>query len=131
MANGDITHIKELGRITIPGGGRTTSGVPRQNKVIVWGELRGIYVTTGLDLSAMGGVVALGVTTLDFSKFEVKYSNALDPATVTIFAANLATGEDKIYVLDDLGGGAVPGNAEIVVLQYLVIGDSNAAPELT
>lgn len=131
MADGDIVHIKELGRVTIPGGGRSTSGAARQNKVIVWGELNATYVSTGINLSALGGVAALGVTTLDFSKFEAKYVDGNDPATVTLFAANLATDEDKIYVLDDIGGGAKPEDAEIIVLQYFVIGDSNAAPELT
>ena len=48
MANGDITAIKQLGSFTIPGGGNTLTGVSKNNKVMVWGEITATYVSTGI-----------------------------------------------------------------------------------
>lgn len=131
MANGDITHIKELGRFTIPGGGRTTGGVAKNNKVAVWGEISASYVSTGINLSQEGGVVALGLTTLDFITLEVRTSNSVDHASQAQMVANLAQDEDKIYVLIDVDAGTLPTDGHTVVLQYFAIGDSAATVDLT
>ena len=53
MANGDITKIQELGRISLPGGGNTLTGVQVQNKVLVWGSLTCVYLSAGINPAAM------------------------------------------------------------------------------
>ncbi len=135
MANGDITHIKELGRFSLPGGGHTTAGVPKNNKVLVWGEIQASYVSTGIDLAAMGGVEALGVSTLDFITFETRYSGAtaIDPTSDLQYLSNLAVDENKIFVADQLGASdpAIPSDGDLVTLRYLVLGDTNAVADLT
>lgn len=131
MADGDITAIRQLGSFTIPGGGNTLTGVAVQNKVMVWGEITATYVAAGIDLSGAGGVTALGVTTLDFVRFEVSKLDGNEPASQVHFVAALAVDEDRIYLLDNVAGDAKPEDAEVVFLKYLACGDSNAAPELT
>lgn len=131
MADGDITHIKQLGSFTIPGGGNTLTGVAKNNKVIVWGEIRATYVAAGISFDDAGGITALGLSALDFIRFEVSLLDGNDNATQVHFLASLAVDEDKIYLLDNVAGDAKPENAEVVYLKYLACGDSTAAPELT
>ena len=133
MADGDITAIKELGRISLPGGGRNTDGLAKNNKVMTWGEITATYVSTGLALGAKGGVRVFGVDTLDFLSLEARLVNAADPETDKNFLANWASLEDKIYICDEVGQAnpAVPSNADAVRLRWFAIGDGNAAPELT
>jgi hypothetical protein len=129
MANGDITHVKELGRFTIPGGGRTLGGVAKNNKIIVWGEISGTWEdSNGLNLNNEGGRTALGLDTLDYIAFEVKTSGGTNNADEACFTAHLGRDSEEIYVLND--GSTNPSAADTVVLAYFAIGDANNAPDL-
>jgi hypothetical protein len=123
MADGDITSIKELGRYTIPGSGRSIHGLAQNDKVVAWGQLTGTYETTGLDLAAKGGRRALGVADADFVGLTVRTSNAAVPAADTQFLANLDI-SDKIFVCDQVGTAnpAVPTPGEIIVIDYVIMG---------
>ena len=130
MANGDITYLKELGRFTIPGGGGTNTGIAKNNKIVAWGEISGIWEdTNGLKLSVLGGVPALGVSKQDFIGFSVITSGGTASTHEAVFTAALNTTTSNIMVV--LDGLTAPAEADVVVLNYLVVGDSNAAPDLT
>ncbi len=131
MASGDITAIKELGRFTIPGGGHTTAGAAKNDKVLAWGEITATYVAAGVNLSAKGGVTALGVSTLDFINLESRLLNDAAPASQANFIAELNTVSDKIFILEDVDAGTLVTDGQNVLLRYLVIGDSNAVADLT
>lgn len=130
MANGDITHIKELGRFTVPGGGRTLNGLASNNKVFVFGELSATYVSTGIALNGAGGIQAFGLSTLDYIEFEVVTVNDVDHASTVHSMANLARRSDKIFVGTDIAETTLPSDGHVVVLQYFAIGDSSR-PDLT
>lgn len=129
MANGDITHIKELGRFTIPGGGRTLNGQAANNKVLVFGEISALYVSTGIALDLSGGIRALGVSVLDYIEFEVKTSNDVDHTNSVHLIANLDRITEKIFVGTDAAETTLPTDGHVVVLQYLALGDSSS-PDL-
>lgn len=131
MANGDITHIKELGRFTIPGGGFTTAGAAKNNKVMVWGEISGTWVdTNGLRLDNEGFPEALGVSTLDFVNVWVKTTggNASDDQDLKLAEVDSVTG--NIFVVET-DADTNPTAGDTVVLGYFAIGDSNAVADLT
>ena len=75
MATGDIQYIKKLGSVLLPGGGQTTTGGKKQNKVLVWGHIAtdDYDQDKGVDLDAEVSdyLHALGVDTLDFIDFQV------------------------------------------------------------
>ena len=134
MANGDITSIEELGRYTIPGAGHNLAGVAKNNKVLVWGRLTGLYVSTGLDLAAEGGKLALGVEPADHINLSVRYTGATGttvPADQTQFLANLDS-SDKIFIVDQVGTAdpAIPTAGDTIVIDYFVIGEDARSPEL-
>jgi hypothetical protein len=131
MANGDITEIKELGRLTIPGGGHKAGGVPANDKVMVWGRITATYVSTGISLIGAGGFRALGVTgTGDLVSLQPRQGGATAAAVPTdnnLFLANLQakTESGKIFICDQVGQAnpAVPGDGDPFTIDYLVVGD--------
>ena len=130
MADGDITHVKELGRVALPGTGSSLSGEAKNQKVMVWGEISGTWTdTNGLKLVAMGGIEALGVSALDYIQFHVKSVGGAFSGDEAIFTAALGTDSEEIYVVVD--GLTNPTAADACVMSYFAIGDSNAAPDLT
>ena len=134
MADGAITTITELGRVTIPGSGHTRQGVASNNKIMVWGRIVGTYVSTGLDLAARGGRLALGVHTLDHIALETRYCGSTAttvPTDMKLFIANLSEA-DKIFVHDQMGtdSPAEPTDGEAVTIDYVIIGDDARAPDL-
>ena len=134
MADGDITAIKQLGRIQLPGGGNTIGGVQKQNKIVVWGQITATYVSTGINLSNEGDVKALGVDNLDFLEIVVDVNSTddnIDKDNLTL--VNLDTTNDLIFALESLGqaNAAAPGNADAMTLRYWAIGDAADAAELT
>ena len=144
MANGDISEIKELGRYSIPGGGKNLVGQAVNQKVLVWGTIEGAYETTGLDLPARGGLQALGVSTADFFTLEVRQAGVsgtrTNPTQQKLFKAgreseNGATSGKRgfIFAFDDLGAGspAQPSPGDLITLNFLVLGDDATAPVLT
>ena len=140
MADGDITTITEYGRFEIPGGGHDTSGVAKNNKVLVWGRLVGTYDTLGLSFSAAGSVKALGLTNLDFVTFDVRYCGTTAttvPTDKKLFLACMertaaATGQDNIFVADQVGQDtpAEPSDAESVTIDFLACGESANTPKM-
>lgn len=138
MADGDITTMKELGRISIPGGGINVAGADKNNKVMVWGRLVATYDTLGLDLLARGGLRAFGVETADFWSFDVQQGGATATAVPTTKAGFLAdleliTTPNRLFIADQVGADSIaePSDAETFTINWLVIGDDARAPVLT
>ena len=137
MANGDISSVVRLGRFEIPGGGQTTIGGKKNNKVITWGRITGTYVSGGMAVDAVGGPRAFGVSKLDSIHLEVRTAGTAatptQPTTDNLFLANYLVTTDKIFVVDQVGQAdpAVPTAGDTIVLDYLVFGDHAGAPELT
>lgn len=130
MANGDITHVKELGRFTIPGGGHNLAGGAKNNKVMTWGEINGTWEdTNGLNLNNVGGRRALGLETLDYIQLYVKTVNAVYSGDEAIFTAALGEDSEEIYVV--LDGTTNPTAGQICVLSYFAIGDDVSVADLT
>lgn len=141
--NGHITTLKTLGRYSIPGGGRNLQGAPVNNKVLVWGQLEGLYhATVGLDLGPRGGLRALGVSTVDFFTFEIRQAGVsgtrTNPTTLSLFKAGYEpeTGGgnvDSIFCFDNLGADspAQPSAGDLITVDFLVLGDDATAPILT
>jgi len=135
MADGDITSIKELGRYTLPGGGFTTAGVAKNNKVVAWGEIIGTYKSTGIDLTAKGGSLALGVSEIDFIDLTVTKTGVAGttvPVSDKLSLANI-NATWKIFVVDEEGQAnpAVPTAGDIITIQYMVMGDDTRTVEFT
>jgi len=129
MANGDITAIKILSRIPLPGGGHTVTGVAKNNKVLVIGEITATYVSTGIDLSAEGGVPALGADTADFIKFSLNTTDGAVIADDALYLIQLDHADGLIYMLENVGvaDAAAPTDADAVTLRYVLVGDSHVA----
>jgi hypothetical protein len=135
--NGDISQISEYGRFAIPGAGHNLTGTAKNNKVIVWGRIKGLYKTTGLNLAARGGLRALGVSTADYFTLTVRYTGAAGttvPTDLKLFLADLqqTTTVDKIFVADEAGtdNPAEPSDADIITIDYFIVGEDVTAPEL-
>ena len=137
MGNGDISSIVQLGRYEIPGGGQSAIGGKKNNKVITWGRITGLYASTGLNLTAKGGVRAFGVSKADVVNLEVRTAGTTgtptNPTSNNLFLANLLETTDKIFVCDQMGiaNPAVPTAGDQIVIDFLVFGDDAGAPELT
>lgn len=134
MANGDITHIKELGRYAFPGGGVTTAGAAKNQKTLVWGEIKATYASTGINLTAKGGPLALGLNTIDFIDFEARYTGSLGttvPVSDTLCLVNM-NATWKIFLVDQEGQAdpTAPTAGDIITLKYIAVGDSSA-PEFS
>ena len=134
MADGDITTITEYGRINIPGSGTSLTGLAGNNKVMVWGQMVATYDTLGLSLDTAGGVRALGVANADFLSLEVRQGGATataNPTDMNLFLAIKDTA-DKIFIMDQVGADspAEPSDAESFTVDWFVIGDNAASPEL-
>lgn len=143
MANGDITVIQELGRISLPGGGNTLTGVQVQNKVLAWGKITATYVSTGINPAAAAGLFGasgtlakvFGVENIDFCELTCNDQGAgedNDKDAIHYYA--LDRGSDLIFGLEDLGHpsqSSAPTDGDIVDLRYLVVGDSSSYAELT
>ena len=140
MADGDITTMKEFGRITLPGGGQNVLGQAKNRKVMVWGQLVATYDTLGLDLLARGGLRAFGVESADFWSFWVKQGGATATAVPTnkaLFLADLNPSNQttplRLFIADQVGANdiAEPADTETFTVNWLVVGDDAHAPELT
>jgi hypothetical protein len=138
-SNGDITHIKVFGKFSIPGGGHSRDGVAQNNKVMVWGEIKGTHEDTyGLNFSAAtalaGGFAAIGLETCDVIKFDVVSSNGVYNTEAAMFTAGIdrvnaaGTGGDIFVTID---GTTNPTAGHVVILRFMAVGNSNAAPALT
>ena len=143
MADGDITEVNELGRIALPGGGNTLTGVQVQNKVLVWGKIVCTYHSTGIDPASLTGMFAapgtlakvFGVDNIDFCELTVADQGAgedNDEDAMHYYA--LDRGSELIFGLEDLGHptrASAATNGDVVDLRYLVVGDESAVANLT
>jgi hypothetical protein len=135
---GDISQISEYGRFAIPGAGHNLAGAAKNNKVMVWGRIKGLYNSTGLDLNERGGLRALGVSTVDYFSFTVRQTGSAgttNPTDLKLFLADLEQGvttPGKIFVADEAGtdAPAEPSNSDIITIDYLIVGEDVTAPEL-
>ena len=129
MANGDITKIKILSKVKLPGGGHTTAGVAKNNKVMVTGEITATYVSTGINLANEGGVKALGANSADFIKFTLGTTDGSAIADDKLYLIQLDHADGLIYMLEDIGAAnaAAPTDADSVTLKYLLVGDAHTA----
>jgi hypothetical protein len=143
MASGDITKIQELGRISLPGGGNTTAGKQRQNKVLVWGKVTCTNVSTGINPASATGILGAGgtlakifsVENIDFCELTVNDQGAGENNDVdAMHYYALDRGSNLIHGLEDLGHptrASAAGDGDILDLRYLVVGDASSYAELT
>ena len=124
MADGDVTQIKILSKFNIPGGGRNALGFPTNNKTMVVGELQGTYVSdAGIKLSAEGGALALGLTTIDFIDFDVKSVAGNVQVDEQLYTATFNHSTKNIIVCVD--GLTKPSDADACIIKFMAIGDAN------
>jgi hypothetical protein len=117
-----ITAIKVLSRQTVPGGGSSLTGVAKNNKQIVSGEITGGYLSpVGLDLEAKGGPAALGLETIDFISFDVKTINGT--ASVEAGVTTALYNHNLHRIFPELDGDTKPTDAHVCVVKFLAIGD--------
>ncbi len=143
MASGDITKVQELGRISLPGGGNTLTGVQAQNKVLVWGKITCTQATAGINPASATGIFGasgtlakiFSVENIDFCELTVNDQGAgedNDEDALHYYA--LDRGSDLIFGLEDLGHptrASVATAGDVLDLRYLVVGDSSSYTELT
>ncbi len=131
MANGDVTHVKELGRVTLGGGmgGNTLTGVAKNEKVLVWGEISATWAdTTGIKLTDSGGPRALGLATMDYVQFDVKKVDTTFNIDEGIWTAAYNTSTENIMVVID--GLTNPTAGNVCLINYFAVGDNAAVSEL-
>jgi hypothetical protein len=114
------------------GGGRDANGVPKQNKRFVVGQITcEDYISTGINLSPNGGVLAFGVTNLDYLFMEVISAGTLStPDSEKLPRADYDHANELIFVVEDLGQTtpAVPSNDDQIIIRFVAIGDDAALP---
>ena len=131
MANGDVS-VKVLYRQTLSGG-RSLTGESKNSKILVVGEIKGTYVSTGLALNKLGGPAAFGVSTLDCVHLDTRViATATDPSAEVLFLANFDASGNKIFLLEDVGAAdpATPSDEDAVTIRFLAVGDDATVPEL-
>ncbi len=136
MANGDVTKVQPLGRVLLPGGGNTLTGVQVQQKVLVWGKITCTYVSTGVNPASATGVLgaggsfpkAMGVDTLDFVELTLNGTDGADATKDLIRTFQLDTGSDLIFGLESIGGAnsAAPTDGDALDLRYFAVGDAHS-----
>lgn len=130
--NGDLSRITRLGKVVLPGAGFTLNGVAKR-KAMVWGDMKGLWAdTSGLKLSNRGGAAALGLGSIDYISFEVKFTGAAGTTAQsdesTHSSAYNTTNDGIMLALD---GTTNPTAGHIIVLGYVAVGDDATSPEFT
>ena len=130
MANGDISAIEELGRTVLPAGGFVgITGTPSNSKIIVWGRITATYVSTGINLGAEGGTLALGIKEApDFIHLSPRQGGSTattNPTSENGFLANLKPLTNLIFIVDQMGQAnpAVPSDGETFTIDYFAVGE--------
>jgi hypothetical protein len=130
MATGDVTHIKKLGSVLLPGGGQSTVGGKKQNKVMVWGEIyTALYDQSqgiDLDVEVSDPLQALGVDALDFIDFQLVKIDGEAMADDSLYMAQLNVANMTIWILENVGADtpAGPTDDDAITLRYWAIGDA-------
>ncbi len=143
MANGDVTKVAILGRYLLPGGGNTTAGAQRQNKVFLWGEITCTGLSTGIDIgtgnagAAMNSAAtwpdALGLDAVDALEFTLKSTGGAAVADDALYLFDVSHDTWLIHGLEDVGvaDAAAPSDGDALVLSFWAVGDKGTEGELT
>ena len=121
MADGDY-NVFELGRSRVQGGGSNLAGSPKNDKVVVWGQIDYTYNTTGLVVPPS----RLGLSAIDV----ILFGNVFGPADAAPTAAQpwhaiytaVAEGSGNIIVTDDAGTEQTDSTAS--TLSYVAFGSA-------
>ncbi len=136
MANGDITAVKVLYRQSL-GGGQSGTGVAKNTKILVCGEITATWADAGIAVNKTGGDTAFGVSTLDLIKLQVITlgiaGTATGPAAEKLMPASYDAVNKKIFCVIDEGQAtpANPAAGQTCVIAFIAVGDDADAPELT
>lgn len=136
MASGDISAIKVLYRQPL-GGGRTSSGGVKNQKVLVVGEITATWADSGIAVNKPGGDIAFGVDTIDVLKLQTISigiaGTAAYPDASKLKPLSYDVKNKKIFSVIDQGQStpANPVAGQTVIFRFFCIGDSAEAPELT
>jgi hypothetical protein len=130
--NGDITALKVLYSQSL-GGGQDETGVKKNTKRLVCGEITALYLDAGIAVNKLGGPSTFGVDKLDFLKLQVVRLNTTYPDAEALQIANYDVVNQKIFISADEGAGTPANPAEGVtcIIRFLACGDDATAPELT
>lgn len=141
MANGDVTKVAVLGRYLLPGGGNTTTGAQRQNKVFMWGEITCTAADAGINIGAAGSVgafgadwpEALGLNAIDAIEFTAKTVGGQAMADDKGYFFDVSHSTWLIHHTEDAGAAdPVPITAgDALTLGFWAIGDKGTEAELT
>ncbi|KKN92390.1 hypothetical protein LCGC14_0208810 [marine sediment metagenome] len=141
MANGDVTKVVVLGRYVLPGGGNTTTGKQRQNKVIMWGEATCTAANAGIDITAAGSIggtgrtwpQTLGLNAIDLLEFTLKSTDGAVVADDALYFFDVSHSTWLIHALEDVGvaDASPPSAGDALVLSFWAIGDTGTDGVLT
>jgi hypothetical protein len=132
VADGTITAVKVLYRQSL-GGGQDGSGVKKNTKTLVVGEITCTYDQAGILCSGVGGDSAFGLSQVDFVKIEPLTIATAYPTAGKCFLASYDTVNHLIFLVEDIGANdsSAPSDADVCVLRFVAVGDDADAPELT
>jgi len=120
-----ITSIKILGKSRVEGGGFTSTGLARNNKVMVWGELTGTYAAAGVSFVPED----IGISgTFDFINLQAESVNSVNFKNDTQIYAAFDPVLAVLNLMDDVDSNDEAGTTAFVV-NFFAIGDSTAAPD--
>lgn len=125
--------VKVLGRSPLVGGGHTVTGAAVNQKEMVWGELTGDYVTTGLPFTVTDVGLKGTFDSLHLSAVTIlgnTGAGVVEETTGINVFFNEADG--KILMNTEVTAGDKTESTQTAyVINFLAIGDSARAPELT
>jgi len=120
-----LTSTKIWFKSPLLGAGRDSTGRAVRNKTLVSGQLRFTYTTTGEPMTPD----KFGLETVDQVFFNPVSYNAVVPVAATILIAEYNRSTETIQCVTT--GTTEAGSGHACIVNFLAIGDSGAAPELT
>ena len=129
--NGDISSTKVLYSQSL-GGGQSSTGVSKNTKRLVVGEITAKWADAGIGVNFAGGPNAFGLNSVDTLKLQVIRIDTTYPDAEALPLANYDVTNQKIFVVADVGASTPdnPTAGQTIVLRYLACGDDVTAPEL-
>jgi hypothetical protein len=125
-------NVKVQFRGTIPGVGFTQTGTAVNQKALVVGHVKTTDVQSGLESVA---VEEFGLETIDFIKLNIRSASGGAPAksATTSVHADWDDVNNRLVICDVAAAGdrAAITNDEDPIVEFLAVGDSALAPELT
>ena len=125
-------NVRVSFRGTIPGVGFTEAGVAVNQKTLVVGQVNTTNVASGLESV---GKEEFGLETINFIKLNIRSASGGSPAksATTSVHADWDDVNERLVIADVAAAGdrtAITDNEDPVV-EFLAVGDSALAPELT